>query len=56
VLILIGSQSSGDLYDSRSLYLLMVLSSCTAVAGRRSASAPQPHGSAATHPAIHGAT
>ncbi len=29
VLVLVGSQSSGDLYDARSLFLLMVLSSCT---------------------------
>ena len=35
MLMLIGSQSSGDLYDSRALYLLMVLASCTAVGERR---------------------
>ncbi|WP_164019466.1 O-antigen ligase family protein [Pyxidicoccus trucidator] len=33
VLVLIGSQSSGDFYDARSLFLLMVLSACTTVAG-----------------------
>lgn len=33
VLVLVGSQSSGDLYDARSLFLLMVLSSCTTAAG-----------------------
>jgi O-antigen ligase len=33
VLVLVGSQSSGDFYDARSLFLLMMLSSCTAVAG-----------------------
>nr|WP_211194160.1 O-antigen ligase family protein [Pyxidicoccus fallax] len=33
VLVLIGSQSSGDFYDARSLYLLMVLSTCTMAAG-----------------------
>lgn len=29
VLVLIGSQSSGDFYDARSLFLLMVMSTCT---------------------------
>ncbi|QSQ24767.1 O-antigen ligase family protein [Pyxidicoccus parkwayensis] len=33
VLVLVGSQSSGDLYDARSLFLLMVLSACTSAAG-----------------------
>jgi O-antigen ligase len=32
VLVLVGSQSSGDLYDARSLFLLMMLSSCTTAA------------------------
>jgi O-antigen ligase len=31
MLVLIGSQSSGDLYDSRALFLLMVMASCTSV-------------------------
>nr|WP_227027780.1 O-antigen ligase family protein [Corallococcus soli] len=43
VLVLLGSQSSGDLYDSRALFLLMVMASCTAVAGRGAAvTAPLP--------------
>jgi len=50
VLVLLGSQSSGDLYDSRALFLLMVMSSCTAAA--RTAPAPTP---VAAHPAVHGA-
>jgi O-antigen ligase len=41
VLILIGSQSSGDLYDTRALFLLMVMAACT---------------SPAVHPVAHGAT
>lgn len=41
VLILIGSQSSGDLYDTRSLFLLMAIASCT---------------SPVVHPITHGAT
>jgi O-antigen ligase len=32
VLVLVGSQSSGDLYDARSLFLLMMLSACTMAA------------------------
>ncbi len=66
VLILIGSQSSGDLYDGRALYLLMVLTSCTTVAGRRAVSAAGPLGLGAgatapaspslTYPAVPGAT
>jgi O-antigen ligase len=67
VLILIGSQSSGELYDSRALFLLMMLASCTSAAGLRSASGTQPHGgsahaaaaarlSPAVHPAAHGTT
>jgi O-antigen ligase len=65
VLILIGSQSSGDLYDSRALFLLMVMASCTSVVERRAASVPAPHGGSAgtaapaalslTYPAVHGA-
>ncbi|MCY1044680.1 O-antigen ligase family protein [Corallococcus sp. bb12-1] len=43
VLVLLGSQSSGDLYDSRALFLLMVMASCTAVAGRRTRSAAPQH-------------
>ncbi len=31
VLILIGSQSSGDLYDTRALFLLMVMAACTSL-------------------------
>ncbi|HYO58399.1 O-antigen ligase family protein [Archangium sp.] len=53
VLVLLGSQSSGDLYDSRALFLLMVMSSCTSVAEAASAS-PSP--SAAACPTVHGAT
>ncbi|WP_375765475.1 O-antigen ligase family protein [Archangium gephyra] len=34
MLVLLGSQSSGDLYDSRSLFLLMVMSSCTSAVVR----------------------
>lgn len=49
VLMLIGSQSSGDLYDSRSLFLLMVMSSCTTGAGTP-ARLPLPY------PAVPGAT
>lgn len=66
VLILIGSQSSGDLYDGRALYLLMVLTSFTSVAERRAVSASEPRslsaGAAApaspslSYPAVHGAT
>ena len=41
VLILIGSQSSGDLYDTRSLFLLMGIAACT---------------SSAVHPLTQGAT
>ncbi|RKH16239.1 O-antigen ligase domain-containing protein, partial [Corallococcus praedator] len=37
VLVLLGSQASGDLYDSRAFFLLLVMASCTAVGGRRSA-------------------
>lgn len=52
VLVLIGSQSSGDLYDSRALYLLMVMSTCTAAA-REEAPAPSP---LETAPSVHGAS
>lgn len=45
VLVLIGSQSSGDLYDSRALYLLMVMASCTSVAEQQEPT-----------PAVQGAT
>ena len=51
VLVLLGSQSSGDLYDTRALFLLMVMSSCTLAA--RTAFVPS---SPTTHPAVHGAT
>ena len=44
VLILVGSQSSGDLYDSRALYLLLMLAACTSAVGRRAASRSQPRG------------
>jgi O-antigen ligase len=37
VLVLVGSQSSGDLYDSRALFLLMVMSTCTSAAGEEPA-------------------
>ncbi|HVG62002.1 MAG TPA: O-antigen ligase family protein [Hyalangium sp.] len=67
VLLLIGSQSSGELYDSRSLFLLLMMASCTSAAVLRSASGTQPHGgsaqapaaarlSPAVHPAAHGTT
>jgi O-antigen ligase len=49
VLMLIGSQSSGDLYDSRSLFLLMVMSSCTRGAGT-------PARLPLSYPAVPGAT
>jgi O-antigen ligase len=52
VLILIGSQSSGDLYDTRSLFLLMAMAACTSVARLRSASSATP----AVHLIAHGAT
>lgn len=52
VLVLIGSQSSGDLYDSRALYLLMVMSTCTAAA-REEAPAPSLPEAA---PSVHGAS
>jgi O-antigen ligase len=51
VLVLIGSQSSGDLYDSRALYLLMVMSTCTAAAG----AAPE-RALPAPSLSVHGAT
>ncbi|RYZ43502.1 MAG: O-antigen ligase family protein [Myxococcaceae bacterium] len=56
VLVLLGSQSSGDLYDSRALFLLMVMASCTAVAGRGSAAAAPPLPHAPLLPAMPGAT
>jgi hypothetical protein len=40
VLILIGSQSSGEFYDARALFMLMVMASCTS----------------AVHPIAHGGT
>lgn len=65
MLILIGNQASGDLYDSRALYLLLMLALCTSAAGRRAVSRSQPRGapviSAApprplpAHPAVPGA-
>jgi O-antigen ligase len=51
MLTLIGSQSSGDLYDSRALYLLLVLASCTSAAGRRAVSSSQPRGGTVDSPA-----
>lgn len=51
VLVLLGSQSSGDLYDSRALFLLMVMSSCTAAPRTEPASSPS-----IAQPAVHGAT
>lgn len=56
VLILIGSQSSGDLYDGRSLYLLMVLAACTSVAQQRAVPAAAPATPCPAYPAVHGAT
>jgi O-antigen ligase len=55
VLILLGCQFSGDLYDSRAFFLLMVLASCTSAAEWRSAPALQPPLRPACSPA-HGAT
>jgi O-antigen ligase len=65
VLILAGIQSSGDLYDGRAMYLLLVLASCTSVVRRRSTSPSRPHGGAVNaaapaspppvHPAVPGA-
>jgi O-antigen ligase len=56
VLTLIGSQSSGDLYDSRGVFLLMVMSACTSVTERASAvvepDCPPPD----SCPAVHGAS
>ena len=45
VLVLLGSQSSGDLYDSRALFLLMVMASATADPARKPAQSgpPLPH-------------
>jgi O-antigen ligase len=45
VLVLMGAQSSGDLYDSRALFLLLMMASATASATRRPAAsaAPRPH-------------
>ncbi|WNG39977.1 O-antigen ligase family protein [Archangium violaceum] len=51
VLVLLGSQSSGDLYDSRALFLLMVMSSCTSAP--RTEPVPSPP---VAYPAVHGAT
>jgi O-antigen ligase len=51
VLVLLGSQSSGDLYDTRALFLLMVMSSCTLAT--RTPFVPSPP---IAHPAVHGAT
>ncbi|ATB43168.1 hypothetical protein CYFUS_008648 [Cystobacter fuscus] len=51
VLVLLGSQSSGDLYDTRALFLLMVMSSCTL--STRTAFVPS---SPIAYPAVHGAT
>ncbi|WNG30155.1 O-antigen ligase family protein [Cystobacter fuscus] len=51
VLVLLGSQSSGDLYDTRALFLLMVMSSCT-LATRTPFVPSRP----LIHPAVHGAT
>ncbi|WP_224367202.1 O-antigen ligase family protein [Hyalangium versicolor] len=56
VLILIGSQSSGDLYDCRALYLLMAMAACTSAAGRRSAPASLPQALPAAHPVVPGVT
>jgi O-antigen ligase len=35
-LFVFGSQASGDLYDSRALFLLMVMSTCTSTGGEAS--------------------
>jgi O-antigen ligase len=59
VLILIGSQSSGELYDSRALYLLMMMASCTTGVRPHGGSAQAPAAarlSPAVHPAAHGTT
>ncbi len=51
VLVLLGSQSSGDLYDSRALFLLMIMSSCTLAS--RTAFVPS---LPAADPSVQGAT
>ncbi|WNG58568.1 O-antigen ligase family protein [Archangium gephyra] len=51
MLVLLGSQSSGDLYDSRALFLFMVMSSCTSAAGAALAHPPPE-----LCPAVHGAS
>jgi O-antigen ligase len=53
VLMLLGNQSSGDLYDCRGIFLLMVMSACTASAGPRPAPDALPH-PPVSHPAVHG--
>jgi O-antigen ligase len=58
VLVLVGSQVSGDLYDSRGLFLLMVLTAYTAPV-RRPAPEPEPEAPPAAPPAyspLRGAT
>ncbi|NOK12204.1 O-antigen ligase family protein [Corallococcus exercitus] len=55
VLVLLGAQSSGDLYDSRSLFLLMVMASVAAVPGRRPAHEGPPLPQALPQPSFTGA-
>lgn len=55
VLVLLGSQSSGDLYDTRALYLLMVMATCTAVPDRSTAQAHPPTSQPLPQPAFTGA-
>lgn len=54
-LILLGAQSSGDLYDSRALFLLMVMASVTAVPGRKPAQSGPPLPHALSPPSLTGA-
>ncbi|RKH58443.1 O-antigen ligase family protein [Corallococcus llansteffanensis] len=56
VLVFLGSQSSGDLYDTRALFLLMVMATCTAVPGRSTAQARLPASPPLPQPAFTGAT
>ncbi|MGE6758316.1 O-antigen ligase family protein [Corallococcus interemptor] len=54
-LILLGAQSSGDLYDARALFLLMVMASVTAAPGRRPAHEGPPLPQALPQPSFTGA-
>ncbi|WP_223646873.1 O-antigen ligase [Corallococcus sp. EGB] len=55
VLVLLGAQSSGDLYDGRALFLLMVMASVTAVPGRKPAQSGPPLPHTLSQPSLTGA-